>query len=140
MENESAECLSDAISAFKLNNTSRDLIKIDNSHWCGVVFDYRFEHRGVVLFDPLQATKSKYLRRIRSTTEESVWRNMHTHAYQEGHKLTLTGRLKLWCCDAYVFRVLLEQHCHASKAEPSCDNISNAVIHVEVPVVDLFLM
>ncbi|KAG6943875.1 hypothetical protein JG687_00018183, partial [Phytophthora cactorum] len=35
-------------------------LHVDNNHWCGAVFDYRPEHRGIVLFDLLQPTKSKY--------------------------------------------------------------------------------
>ncbi|KAG1693377.1 hypothetical protein DVH05_023463 [Phytophthora capsici] len=33
---------------------------IDNNHWCGEIFDYRSERRGVLVFDPLQDPKSKY--------------------------------------------------------------------------------
>lgn len=35
-------------------------LHIDNNHWCGAIFDYRSERRGVLVFDPLQDPKSKY--------------------------------------------------------------------------------
>eukprot|EP00644_Phytophthora_capsici_P012022 jgi/Phyca11/106288/e_gw1.12.317.1 len=35
-------------------------LHVDNNHWCGAVFDDRRESRGIMLFDPLQAARSKY--------------------------------------------------------------------------------
>ncbi|EEY62342.1 cysteine protease family C48, putative [Phytophthora infestans T30-4] len=35
-------------------------LHIDNNHWCGAVIDFRRETRIITLFDPLQASKSKY--------------------------------------------------------------------------------
>ncbi|KAE9095801.1 hypothetical protein PF006_g23925 [Phytophthora fragariae] len=35
-------------------------LHVDNSHWCGVVFDFRQQSRSITVFDPLQAPKSKY--------------------------------------------------------------------------------
>ncbi|KAF1786627.1 Ulp1 protease family, C-terminal catalytic domain [Phytophthora cactorum] len=92
------------------NNIVLIPLHVDNNHWCGAVLDFRKESRGITVFDPLQASKSKYYD-VCEAPLKFVWRNVHAPDNQERDALTSARRIKLWCGCPYVFRVFSQQDC-----------------------------